>query len=187
MSRPCTICAHLHRGDIDRRLSTGEPARAVARAYGVASSNVQRHRKTCAGIAPHAAVARLATRANVALSFLPTREELGGAYQALTKRIDEIVTAAERQGSLAIAVQGLNSLRQNLDSLSHIAGHDTPGPAHVQVVVPLDPSIFVAALTAALPDAEARLRFAQAMSAPVINGTANAMVPSTPVAVLNEN
>jgi hypothetical protein len=187
MSRPCTICAHVHRGDIDRRLSTGEPARAVARAYGVASSNVQRHRRTCAGIAPQATVARLATRANVALASLPTREELGGAYQALTGRIDEIVIAAKAQGSLAIAIQGLNSLRQNLDSLSRIAGHDTPGPAQVHVVGPLDPSIFVAALTAALPDADARLRFAQAMNAPIINGTADPIVPSASVPVFNEN
>ena len=168
MSRPCSICAHIHRGDIDRRLSTGEPARAVARAYGVAPSNVQRHRRTCAGIAPQAAVARQATRANVALASLPSREELGSAYCALAGRIDEIVIDAKAQGSRAIAIQGLNSLRQNLDSLSRIAGHDQPAPPQVNVVVaPADTNRIIEALAAALPDAEARRRFAQSMGGKV--------------------
>ena len=34
---------------------------------------------------------------------------------------------AEQQGSLSVAVSGLNSLRQTLDSLARRAGHDRAG------------------------------------------------------------
>ena len=42
-------------------------------------------------------------------------------------RIDGIVTAAQQQGSLQIALSGLNSIRQTLDSLSRLAGFDRQG------------------------------------------------------------
>jgi hypothetical protein len=74
-----------------------------------------------------------ATRGTVALASLRSREELGDAYGSLRARIDGIVQQAEGQGSLAIAIAGLNSVRQTLDSLSRLAGHDRPPAAHVTV------------------------------------------------------
>jgi len=43
------------------------------------------------------------------------------------------VAQAEQQGSLAVAVSGLNSIRQTLDSLARLAGHT--GGAQVNVAV----------------------------------------------------
>lgn len=189
MPRHCLTCSHPRHFDVNRDLIAGETTVAVSARYGIALATLQRHRNKClqAGVSAIAAGKRN-THAALAIAALPTREELGSSYMALTKRIDEIVTAAERQGSLAIAIQGLNSLRQNLDSLAHIAGHHAPAPVQIAVAVaPFDTSIFVAALAAALPNADARLRFAQAMDARVVNGIANATAPSLPMAVLYEN
>jgi hypothetical protein len=65
-----------------------------------------------------------ASRASVALASLPSRDQLGQAYGNLCTRIDEIVQEARSKGSLAVALQGLNALRQSLDSLSRLAGHE---------------------------------------------------------------
>ena len=50
-------------------------------------------------------------------------------------RIDEIVTQAQQQGSLNVAISGLNSIRQTLDSLARLAGHLQPASTQVNVAV----------------------------------------------------
>ena len=42
---------------------------------------------------------------------------------------------AQRQGSLTIAIQGLNSIRHALDSQSRLAGYDRPAGPQVNVAV----------------------------------------------------
>jgi carbon monoxide dehydrogenase subunit G len=60
---------------------------------------------------------------------------LSGAYFELRTRIDQIVAQAQAEGSLSVAISGLNSLRQTLDSLSRLAGHDRAGSTEVNVAV----------------------------------------------------
>ena len=67
------------------------------------------------------------SRGTAAVALLPSKETLSGAYFDLRDRIDQIVAQAEQQGSLAVAVSGLNSIRQTLDSLARLAGHDRHG------------------------------------------------------------
>jgi hypothetical protein len=74
-----------------------------------------------------------AARGSAALATLPSREELGGAYLELRERLDQIVRQAEAAGSLAVAIQGLNTLRQSLDSLAKLAGHERPVTSQVTV------------------------------------------------------
>ncbi|HXX51191.1 MAG TPA: hypothetical protein VEI98_07895, partial [Xanthobacteraceae bacterium] len=62
-------------------------------------------------------------RSTAAAALLPSKENLSGAYLDLRNRIDQIVAQAQAEGSLAIAVSGLNSLRQTLDSLARLGGH----------------------------------------------------------------
>ena len=50
-------------------------------------------------------------------------------------RIDEIVKQAQQQGSLNVAISGLNSIRQTLDSLARLAGHLQPAGTQVNVAV----------------------------------------------------
>ena len=63
-----------------------------------------------------------------------SKDELSPAYFELRSRIDQIVTQAQQQGSLQVALSGLNSIRHTLDSLSRLAGFDRQG-AQVNVAV----------------------------------------------------
>ena len=74
-------------------------------------------------------------RGTAALACLPSKDELNNAYLELRTRIDQIVSQAEEQGSLAVAISGLNSIRHTLDSLSRLAGYDRPIGSQVNVAV----------------------------------------------------
>jgi hypothetical protein len=124
MSRTCNTCQHLKRPEIDRRLAAGEPTARVARDYELNPSSLHRHRVNCLGLASSNAVKKEAARGTAAMALLPSKEDLGSAYRGLTMQIDEIVAQAKAEGSLKVALAGLNSLRQTFDSLSRLAGHD---------------------------------------------------------------
>ena len=63
------------------------------------------------------------------------QRNLKRAYFDLRDRIDQIVSQAEQQGSLTVALSGLNSVRHTLDSLARLAGHDRAGGSQVNVAV----------------------------------------------------
>jgi hypothetical protein len=67
------------------------------------------------------------SRGTAAVACLPSKEDLSTAYFDLRSRIDQIVTQAEEQGSLQVALSGLNSIRHMLDSLSRLSGFDRQG------------------------------------------------------------
>src|SRR5580704_13428987 len=118
MSRTCTTCSHLKRPDIDRRLAAGEPTAQVARDHDLNPSSVHRHRVNCLGLASGNAIKKEAARGTAAMTLLPSKEDLGAAYLGLAKQIDQIVAQAKEEGSLKVAISGLNSIRQTLDSMS---------------------------------------------------------------------
>ncbi|CAJ0879434.1 hypothetical protein AMST5_03060 [freshwater sediment metagenome] len=117
----------------------------------------------CTGLAPVATKKaredrREISRGTVALAMLPSREEMGAHYAGLGERIDGIVQAAEKAGSLAVAVQGLNSLRQNLDSISKLAGHMGGAPqVNVGVHVNISAGEIAAELSKMLRGANAKV------------------------------
>ena len=92
--------------------------------YGLTTSSLYRHRTNCLKLASSNAIAKEAARGTAALTLLPSKETLSGAYFELRDRIDQIARQAEQQGSLKVALSGLNSIRQTLDSLARLAGHD---------------------------------------------------------------
>ena len=135
MSRACTTCQHLKRREIDRRLAGGEPSTQVARDYDLKPSSLHRHRANCLKLGSSNAIKKDMAQGSAAVALLPSKETLSGAYFDLRTRIDEIVAQAEWQGSLAIAVSGLNSIRHTLDSLARLAGHDRAASAQVNVAI----------------------------------------------------
>lgn len=135
MTRSCTTCQHLKRPEIDRRLAAGEPTAHVAHDYELNVSSLHRHRTNCLKLGSSNAIMKDAARGTAAVALLPSKETLSGAYFELRQRIDQIVAQAQREGSLSIAVSGLNSIRQTLDSLSRLAGHDRAGGTQVNVAV----------------------------------------------------
>ena len=135
MSRNCKTCQHLKRPEIDRRLAAGEPAARIARDYELNPSSLYRHRVNCLKLGSSNAIMKETARATAAVALLPSKETLSGAYFELRTRIDQIVAQAQAEGSLSVAISGLNSLRQTLDSLSRLAGHDRAGSTEVNVAV----------------------------------------------------
>jgi hypothetical protein len=133
MSRSCTTCQHLKRPEIDRRLAAGEPTAHVAHDYGLSPSSLHRHRTNCLKLASASLIKKEAARGSAAIELLPSKETLGWHYFELRNRIDQIVAQAEQQGSLRVAISGLNSIRQTLDSLSRLAGYDRAGQINVAV------------------------------------------------------
>ncbi len=135
MTRKCGTCQHVKREEIDRRLAAGEPASQIARDYDLNPSSLHRHKSNCLGLPSSNQIMKQVSRGTAAITCLPSREDLNAAFFDLQARIDEIVNEAQQQGSLAIAISGLNSIRHTLDSLARLAGYDRPAGAQVNVAV----------------------------------------------------
>ena len=144
MSRVCTTCQHLKRPEIDRRLAGGEPVAQVARDYDLNLSSLHRHKTNCLKLASSNQIMKDAARGSAAVALLPSKENLSGAYFELRARIDQIVEQAQQQGSLNVAISGLNSIRQTLDSLARLAGHLQPAGTQVNVAVQTNVNINLA-------------------------------------------
>ncbi|MFY9602293.1 MAG: hypothetical protein WBX05_14415 [Pseudolabrys sp.] len=97
-------------------------------------SSLHRHRTNCLKLASSNAIKKDAARGSAAVALLPSKETISGAYLELQTRIDQIVAQAEHQGPLNVAISGLNSIRQTLDSLARLAGHLQPAGAQVNNV-----------------------------------------------------
>jgi hypothetical protein len=127
MARKCSTCQHVKRADIDRRLAAGEPGNQIAQDYGLNPSSLHRHRANCVGLSSSNAIMKVVSRGTVAMICLPSKDELNTAYFELRAQIDQIVSQARAEGSLQVALSGLNSIRHTLDSLSRLAGFDRQG------------------------------------------------------------
>ena len=135
MSRNCCTCQHLKRPEIDRRLAGGEPVAQVARDYDLNPSSLHRHRTNCLKLASSNQIKKEAARGSAAIELLPSKETLSNAYLELRARIDQVVEQAQQERSLNVAISGLNSIRQTLDSLARLAGHLQPASTQVNVAV----------------------------------------------------
>ena len=127
MARKCSTCQHVKRAEIDRRLAAGEPGSQIAADYDLAPSSLHRHRANCLRLSSSNAIMKEVARGTAAVACLPSKDDLGSAYFDLRARIDQIVDQARNQGSLQVALSGLNSIRQTLDSLSRLSGFDRQG------------------------------------------------------------
>jgi hypothetical protein len=110
----------------------------IARDYDLNPSSPHRHRVNCLGLSSSNAIMKEVARGTAAITCLPSKDDLNNAYFELRARIDQIVRQAEEQGSLAVAISGLNAIRHTLDSLSRLAGYDRPIGSQVNVAVVID-------------------------------------------------
>jgi hypothetical protein len=113
----------------------GEPVAQIARAYEINLSSLHRHKTNCLKLASSNQIMKEAAQGSAAVALLPSKETLSAAYSELRSRIDQIVAQAQEQGSLNVAISGLNSIRQTLDSLARLAGHLQPAGTQVNVAV----------------------------------------------------
>jgi hypothetical protein len=144
MSRVCCTCQHLKRPEIDRRLAAGEPTAQVARDHELNPSSLHRHRVNCLRLGSANAIKKEAARGTAAVALLPSKETLSGAFSDLQARIDEIIAKARAEGSLKIALSGLNSLRQTLEAHARLAGHIGGATAEVNVAIQNNVNVNVA-------------------------------------------
>jgi hypothetical protein len=135
MSRKCSTCQHVKRAEVDRRLAAGEPGNQIARDYDINPSSLHRHRVNCLGLGSSNTIMKETARGTAAVACLPSKDDLNSAYVELRNRIDQIVSQAQEQGSLSVALAGLNSIRHTLDSLMRLAGHDRPIGTQLNVAV----------------------------------------------------
>ena len=84
-------------------------------------------------------------RGTAAVACLPSKEDLNRSYFDLRDQIDEIVAQAKANGSLQIALSGLNSIRHTLDSLSRLSGFDRQG-TQINVAVQTNVTVEVRAV-----------------------------------------
>jgi hypothetical protein len=168
LTRKCGTCQHTKRAEIDRRLAAGEPGNQIARDYHLNASSLHRHRVNCLGLSSSNAIMKEVARGTAAVTCLPSKEALNNAYFELRERIDQIVTQAEQQGSLAVAIAGLNSIRHTLDSLMRLAGYDRPIGSQVNVAVQTNVNVELTQITERLiqhfdHEPELKARIAQAL------------------------
>jgi hypothetical protein len=166
--RSCRTCQHLKRPEIDRRLAAGEPSAQVARDYELNPSSLHRHRTNCLKLGSSSAIMKDTARGSAAVALLPSKETLSEAYFELRGRIDQIVAQAEQQGSLKVAISGLNSIRQTFDSLARLAGHDRAAGTQVNVAVQTNVNVGIAQISERLiqhfdHEPELKARIAQAL------------------------
>jgi len=117
------------------RCAAGEPTAQIARDYDLNLSSLHRHRTNCLNLASSNQIKKEAARGSAVVALLPSKENLSAAFADLLARIDEVVAQAQQQNSLNVAISGLNSFRQTLDSLARIAGHLQPAGTQVNVAV----------------------------------------------------
>jgi len=167
MARKCSTCQHVKRAEIDRRLAAGEPGNQIAHDYDLNPSSLHRHRSNCIGLSSSGAIMKEVSRGTAAVACLPSKDDLSTAYFQLRTQIDQIVQEARQQGSLQIALSGLNSIRQTLDSLSRLAGFErqsTPVNVAVQNTLKLDLSQIAERLILQFDrEPELKARIAQAL------------------------
>jgi len=166
MARKCRTCQHVKRAEIDRRLAAGEPGNQIAADYGLNPSSLHRHRSNCLQLASSNAIMKEVSRGTAAMTCLPSREDLNRAYFDLRTQIDQIVAQARAEGSLQTALNGLNSIRHTLDSLSRLSGFDQQG-TQVHVAVQANVSVEIRAIAQRLiaefdrePELKARIAHA---------------------------
>ncbi len=112
--------------EIDRRLATGEPGKQVARDYDLNPSSLHRHRSNCLELGSSNAIMKEVARGTAAITCLPSKDDLNRPISSCGRRSTRSSVKRKQQGSLQIALSGLNSIRHTLDSLSRLAGYDRP-------------------------------------------------------------
>ena len=135
MSRNCTTCQHLKRPEIDRRLAGGEPVAQVARDYDLNPSSLHRHRTNCLKLASSNHIMKDAARGSAAVALCRRKKRSAAPISSCAPASIRSLSRPKQQGSLNVAISGLNSIRQTLDSLARLAGHLQPASTQVNVAV----------------------------------------------------
>ena len=153
MGRPCSICTHPQRDEIDRLLVEGkEPLRIIAERYGTTPSALCRHKRHIPSMLAKAHEAGEVARADDLLSQV----------RDLQARALAILEQAEQAGDLRTALGAIREARGNLELLAKMIG-ELQAPPTVIVASPEWVALRTEILVALEPYPEARLSVARAL------------------------
>ena len=135
----CATCAHPDRADIDRRLVSGEPERAIASRYGLSRASVQRHHKNhLPDTLTKATEAAEITRADDLLAQVRKQvEELRVLFGAAVKILRDARLEHDHDSALkavGAATRTHSAALRHLELLAKLAGELQEGP-QVGVVI----------------------------------------------------
>lgn len=113
MARPCTICTHEKRAEIDQALVTGTSYRNVSVQYGISVGAIQRHKKD------HI-VDDLANSPRA--QTIARSDNLLDQLQALKDKALDILETAESAKALPVALQAIREVRSVIELYAKLAG-----------------------------------------------------------------
>jgi len=125
MARPCTVCRHPRREEIDGALVSGEPLRNIVERCSVSLGALSRHK---AHLPARLAQGRRAQETARADRLLDQIRHLQERALAILKR-------AEEAGDYRVALQAMREARGNLELLARLLGELRSGEARAQVQV----------------------------------------------------
>lgn len=168
MARPCTVCNHPRRGEIDAAIAAKRTSRTIGSEYNVSKAAVLRHKPHIADmIAEIEARAIDATDDAVATLRDARRGPLDAAAQLarLVNETWEIFEAAKQAQERRLALQALAEQRANVRLVAELAG-EVPTQGTAQVLLSTEYAVLAGVLErelVAYPDA--RLAISTALSA----------------------
>ena len=156
MPRPCTICTHDQREEIDKALVSGTPYRNISKRFSVSMGALSRHRAD--HLPSHLAKAQEAREVAQA-------DDLLAQVRDLQTKALRILARAEKTGRLRTALAGIREARANLELLAKLLGElQQEGTVNI-VLAPEWVELRTVILAALTPYPDARLAVAQALEA----------------------
>lgn len=159
MGRPCSICTHDDREDIDGGLVSGTSLRDLAARFSVSVSALSRHSQD------HVSAA---LRAVVVSREREQAETLMDRVESLIERTERLLSSAETSGKVAQALAAVREMRALLELLGKASGELKPDGLVQVLNVQTSPewlAIRSALLGALGPHPDARVAVAGALAA----------------------
>lgn len=156
MTRPCTVCIHTDRSEIDAALVAGTPYRELALRFALSVHALSRHRDR--HIPP-------ALSAASAAADVTRADDLLGQVTALRDRALALLDRAEGQDDVRAAVVALREARGCVELLAKVAGQLNEAPTINLVASPDWVRLRTVLLSALAPFPDARAAAAAALLA----------------------
>lgn len=161
MARPCTVCQHPEREDVDRAIVADTPHAQVADRFGLSRQAVTRHREN--HLSP--ALQRVHEEREVARA-----KDLLGRLEGMVDRLERFTQEAEASGKGSQFLGGMRELRATVELLGKATGELDSGGTTVNVVNLTQSAewleVQATMLRALAPYPEARQAVARALALP---------------------
>ncbi|MBP7865714.1 MAG: hypothetical protein KA419_07160 [Acidobacteria bacterium] len=154
MSRPCTICTHPNRAEIEAAILANKPVLRIVADCGGTEGSIRRHRDDCMKEAVTAA--REAQEEERITAGMTTLEQCRALQEATLGILNDA-----RESDPVLALRAIDSARKNLELLSKLLGDIDESPRVNIIVMPEWVTLRERILCALEPFPEARAALAR--------------------------